>query len=155
MLTKDGVAWFLLFAGHLANNVSGQYLMVIGGYSPTTDLVEVISLYPDDQFVPECMQNLAPFPFPVYHGAGGVTVPGGNPLICAGFNENLTDESDVCLAYDFGANAWAETGSMPHGAMFFSGYDFHPSWGLVVSGGWADHTGGPYHDVVISTRYCM
>ena len=61
----------LLF-GHVSS--SGEFLMVIGGYQNTSflDDVELVSLNPTLNPVPECLSNLNSLPFPLAGSAGAV-----------------------------------------------------------------------------------
>ena len=50
------------------------------------------------------------------HAAGGVTIPGSNPLVCGGCNYDTIDESELCLTYNFEANSWPQAGYGVYGA---------------------------------------
>ncbi len=54
----------------------GHYLMTVGGCCGRTDIVEIVSLYPDEHPLPECMQHLDGFPYRHMEGAGAAIMPG-------------------------------------------------------------------------------
>ncbi len=47
----------------------GQFLMVMGGYFPYSDEVELVAIDPEGNSVPACLQNLEPLPYSIYGGA--------------------------------------------------------------------------------------
>ncbi len=96
--------------------------------------VDVVSLFPEEFPVPDCMKNISDLPRGIHGAAAAVVPPDSRPLLCGGFDELHQTESDACFVYDYASNTWSETeGRMPT-AVNLPGYGYGRSWGLVMIG---------------------
>ena len=141
----------------LGNGTEGEdFLLVVGGfnYSTHVDIVEVISLDPLRNPVPDCMKNLQPFPFPFVDAAGdtmdgkkGLNLFGKKlisfsaddmPMICGGYSVNMLGMgpafNDKCWKYNPTNDSWTAVGTMSIGRAYMASSK-HPSLGLVMAGG--------------------
>ncbi len=113
------------------------FLMVVGGLveAEHSNSVEIITLDPESLPVPDCLQDLSPFPVAHFGAAGGVlSAEGDAPVVCGG-SPDSPDPIYGCRKYDFGTDTWTNSSGLPHGPTYWAGSDYSKDWGLVVSGG--------------------
>jgi hypothetical protein len=57
------------------------------------------------------------------------------PFVCGGVRWRAVGSAagfqSKCYSYNFGADSWTPTGSMPYAAAYM-GFDYSPSWGLGI-----------------------
>ncbi len=78
----------------------------------------------------------------------------GKPLICGGRKDATPGEVDGeanldCYRFNPSGNSWDKVGSLPSEVASTRGNDYHPSWGLVISG---KPQSGSSRQPVVSTR---
>ena len=95
------VAAVSIFAPEVAGGYfpkeSDDFLMVIGGMiegDDKIDTVELVSLDPAGNPVPECLKNLSSLPYSAAGAAAGISA-GGYPLVCGGGGT-----SQLCYSYN-------------------------------------------------------
>jgi len=121
-----------VIGGHFPNE-SDDFLMVIGGQDQVDKIgeVELVSLDPASNPVPECLNNLASLPYAVAGLSAGMTSD-GFPLVCGGFTSPMV--SPLCFSYNPFEDRWAPTGAMDV-AKGNSAYGTSPAHGLLMVGG--------------------
>ena len=127
-----------------------DFLLVIGGYDGTTQLAEaeLVTLDPDNNPVPPCLDSLQDFPVGLYAAAGAVD-EAGNPFICGGIflNPSGREQYDQCYKYDPQRDSWEQHGTMPYKKGFIADTEV-PGLGLVMVGGEGDGVG---NEVIATT----
>jgi hypothetical protein len=105
--------------------------MVAGGCCPDTDLVELISLDTESP-IPDCLTQLAPLPAKVWAASGAAL--NQIPNVCGGHSGLSVRGS--CYKYSAADDTWEESsGVAMETPRYFAGSVYHPTFGLVVSGG--------------------
>ena len=123
---------------------SYDFLMVIGGMiegDDKIDTVELVSLDPAGNPVPECLKNLSSLPYSAAGAAAGISAD-GSPLVCGGGGT-----SQLCYSYNPLENAWSLTGSMAV-AKGNAAYGTSQVYGLTMVGG---QSGDLVYDISEST----
>ena len=109
-----------------------ELLLLIGGYTVSAiDDVELVSLDPDNNPVPSCLDNLKYIPVSIYAAAGSLDED-GLPFFCGGAFDDYS-ASDLCYKYYPQIDSWAEHGKMPSERSYSASAEV-PGIGLVMAG---------------------
>jgi hypothetical protein len=115
--------------------------MVVEGIGAQDYDVEIITLDPVNNPVPQCIGSSSALKFPVsVYDAGGAAI-NSIPTVCGGYQDNKI--SDVCFQYNYQNSSWDMSGQMniPRRS---SGWAYSNSWGLVATGGYSRLSSSEY-----------
>ena len=121
-----------------------DFIMVAGG-DGAYDSVEVVSVDPASNPVPDCLTELSPLPIQVLGHAGYLDhSKGGVPFFCGGYIPG-DGPTDLCHKYVAESDEWEVSGTLSQ-RMAYTGHGSSESWGLVMTGD------GDYPKAVERTR---